>query len=336
MLSDLRFPDAVLLETPAMSLTQDPMDPEPSISSTLRPRTIASWMHSVTTIPNASANLPTPAVARFLHISCRTHVWFSNHSLLLQSPNSQFTVTSVIDPEAVIERLLLEAERLKMLDAQRYDPRSRTCSPEPFVIESERVTPGPNPITIVNREDSDSGSSYGSASDSPSGYSFSPDPSELAESISDAASSIRFAEQRQPKEPEASRLASSWRTGHTVTTRTIIHPVARKTGSSKPTTPLFTPSTSRAISPKNSRAILRSLTCVSDEHIDRLSSRGKSSFQPPAGESLAIFVTQQVERPLSDEDREREQLWREAMCSLHFGGNWEQMNKRFPSGHPRW
>ncbi|KAJ3864748.1 hypothetical protein EV359DRAFT_81142 [Lentinula novae-zelandiae] len=253
-----------------------------------------------------------------------------------KSPNSQFTVTSVIDPEAVIERLLLEAERLKMLDAQRYDPRSRTCSPEPFVIESERVTPGPNPITIVNREDSDSGSSYGSASDSPSGYSFSPDPSELAESISDAASSIRFAEQRQPKEPEASRLASSWRTGHTVTTRTIIHPVARKTGSSKPTTPLFTPSTSRAISPKNSRAILRSLTCVSDEHIDTLSSRGKSSFQPPAGESLAIFVTQQVERPLSDEDREREQLWREAMCSLHFGGNWEQMNKRFPSGHPRW
>ena len=31
-----------------------------------------------------------------------------------------------LDPEAVIERLLREAERLKLLDAQRYDPRSRT------------------------------------------------------------------------------------------------------------------------------------------------------------------------------------------------------------------
>ncbi|KAJ3897421.1 hypothetical protein F5879DRAFT_927851 [Lentinula edodes] len=308
-----------LPETPAMSLTQDPLDPEPS--------------HFLKIETSHDSLMD----AQRFHHSKRTSKSFSTNGS--KSPNSRATLTSVIDPEAVIERLLLEAERLKMLDAQRYDPRSRTSywtfqSPEPF--ESECVTTGPNPNTLGNRDDSDSGSSYGSASDSPSGYSFSPDRSEVAESISDAASSIRFAEQRQPKEPEASRLACSWRTGHTVTTRTIIHPVARKTGSSKPTTPLFTPPTSRAVSPKSSRAILRSLTCVSDEHIDTLGSRGKSSLHPPAGESLAIFVTQQVERPLSDEDREREQLWREAMCSLHFGGDWEQMNKRFPPGHPRW
>ncbi|KAJ3852007.1 hypothetical protein EV368DRAFT_82961 [Lentinula lateritia] len=303
-------------ETPAMSLAQDPMDPEPSHFLQIET--------SRDILMDAQRYQPSK------------HTSKSSSTNGSKSPNSQLTLTSVIDPEAVIERLLLEAERLKMLDAQRYDPRSRTCSPEPFVVDSERITLVPNPITLVNRDDSDSGSSYDSASDSPSGYSFSPDPSEVAESISDAASSIRFAEQRQPKEPEPSILASSWRSGHTVTTRTIIPPVTRKTWSSKPATALLTPSTSRAVSPKSSRVILRSLTCVSDEHIDTLSSRGKSSRQPPASGSLAIFVTQQVERPLSDEDHEREQLWREAMCSLHFGGDWEQMNKRFPPGHPRW
>lgn len=48
--------------------------------------------------------------------------------------------TTALDPEAVIERLLLEAERLKLLDAQRYDPRSRTSVRLYYFILSLHLT----------------------------------------------------------------------------------------------------------------------------------------------------------------------------------------------------
>ncbi|KAJ4471526.1 hypothetical protein J3R30DRAFT_1090490 [Lentinula aciculospora] len=294
-------------ETPATNSTQDPLD--------------SDHLHF---IKSESSRGSLMDAQRYDHSKRCSESSSVSGSL---SPDFRVALSSAIDTEAVIERLVLEAERLRMLDSQRYDPRSRTNSPEP----SERITLGSKLITLVTRDESDSGSSYGFTSDSPSGFSHSPDTSEVAESVSDAASSIRFA---NPKNSgDDSRLASSWRTGHTITTRTVIHPVGRKTTASKSTTPLFTPPTSRPISPKGSRTILRSLNCLSDEaqSFDRHRQTEVSASKP-----LTIFVTQQVENPISDEQREREQLWREAMCSLHFGGDWEQMNKRFPPGQPRW
>ncbi|KAJ3748409.1 hypothetical protein DFH05DRAFT_1456456 [Lentinula detonsa] len=298
-------------ETPVTSFTQDPLDPASS-----------QFLQS------ESSRVSLMDAQRFDQSKRCSQSSSINGSV---SPRCEAASTSAIDAEAVIERLLLETERLRILDAQRYDPRSRTCSPEP----SEHITLGSNPLTLVNHGDSDSGSSYGSASDSPSGYSesISPDTSEGAASVSDASSSIRFA---NLKEPSSTRAASSWRTGHTVTTRTIIHPVARKAASSKSSTPVFTPPTSRPVSRKSSRAILRSLTCVADETTHVSDFDRQSTAQTMNSEPLTIFVTQQVETPRSAEQREREQLWREAMCSLHFGGDWEQMDRRFPPGQPRW
>ncbi|KAJ3738530.1 hypothetical protein EV360DRAFT_90532 [Lentinula raphanica] len=245
---------------------------------------------------------------------------------------SEAGLVPAIDPKAVIERL-------KLLDAQRYDPKSRSCSPEP----SEYDTFGSKPLAFMLRDDSDSSSSnYDFTSDSPSAYSLTPgtSASEGTESVSDTASSIQFA---RPEESPSTQITSTWHTGPTITTRTVIHPGGTRRGrppSSKSSTSIFPPPLSRALSPKSSRAILRSLNCLTNEAgVDSelgTDSDGKSIARTVASEPLTIFVTHQVEAPLTDEQREREQLWREAMCSLHFGGDWEQMNKRFPPGRPRW
>ncbi|KAE9386255.1 hypothetical protein BT96DRAFT_546062 [Gymnopus androsaceus JB14] len=261
------------------------------------------------------------------------------------SPKPEAVSTTALDPEAVIERLLLEAELLKLLDAQRYDPRSRTSSPEPEKSRlSDRNTIGSDSDTF---DGSDTGSSsYGSAYGSSPGCSDSPStPVETAESIvtdTDDASSIHFSEPMG--HDQETRFAASWKTGVTVTTRTVIQPIPHKSAiTSKRSTPFFTPPTSRPSSPKSPRTILRALNCVTDDHdaafdsdIARAMEERQKAAQPPSSEPLTIFVTQQVDGPLAAEEREREQLWREAMCSLHFGGDWEQMNKRFPPGKPRW
>ncbi|KAF9075497.1 hypothetical protein BDP27DRAFT_1315144 [Rhodocollybia butyracea] len=221
---------------------------------------------------------------------------------------------TTLDPEAVVERLfpeLIEAERHKVFDAQRYDPRSKTNSPEPSLCGSDRKT------------FSESGSSYGSASESLVSSSFSSDIEKACDTSSTELTHLA-----------GTATTSSWsRPGRMVTTRTVIRPVLPATH-----TPFLTPPTSRPASPKSPRAILRSLNCTVNDPVDvaQDTESRESTSLASASEPLTIFVTQRIDDPLTDEQKEREQLWREAMCSLHFGGDWEQMNKRFPPGQPRW
>ncbi|KAF5387268.1 hypothetical protein D9757_006862 [Collybiopsis confluens] len=282
-----------------------------------------------------------------------------------------------LDPEAVIERLYLEVERLRIFDAQRYDPRSRTNSPEPSITDRHPIMNESNFLGPGN----ESTSIHTSC---PSGD-FPTANEHETHSVSDTMSSrsIQFADivprgrGRSLASAHQPPFVTTWNSGRMVTTHTILHPNPRKPGSdasrsSRTTTPSSTFS-SRALSPfsrasspslRSARAMMRSLNCVSPVKGERDSSiisrtateasqnisaangpmansadeaEANTNTTKSEGQGLTVFVSQPVDdHPLSDEEREREQLWREAMCSLHFGGDWEQMNKRFPPGQPRW